>query len=429
MRTFYLLLKRELFLIWHDRGIRIILFVIPFLTLLLFWGIYQPGTLFHIPAAIVDLDQSANSRMVISEFESSENLDIKAYYQTFEELKEAIENGEVITGVVIPKDFGKNLELRRSTRMLMVIDGTNMAYATNASTTMMEIAETLKATTGVKTLLAYRPTTDDDLYSSVGNLTDGEDVTLSDTTDSSSSSTSTGSLELDMNLYDAGYTMAEALQVYMPITFQDEGWFNPTLNYSYFVLLGVFFNIWQQCSTLLFCMNILGETGTPSWLQIKTSGFSKIKLFAGKSVLQILLVMLVAAVILFISFVLCKLPTSVSIFVWLGFLLCFTLALHGLGTMMSSVTANSLDATRLGMVVALPSFLISGFSWPLEEMPLLLQKIAWCIPQTWFFQGINYLSFKNPPAGFIGHYCLVLLLMALLFYAVGFCATYVRERM
>ena len=429
MKMFYLLCRKEFLLIWHDRGMRLILFAIPFITLLLLWGIYHPGVLFHIPAAIVDLDHSAGSRMASEQFKSSENLDIQAYYASFEELEQAVQNGSIIAGIVIPPDFGKNLELRQSTRLLMVIDGSNMAYTTNTSTTMMEIAETLKVTTGVKTLLAYRPLTDDGLYSSIGNLTDGKSVTFSDITQENAQQFSTGNMELDMNLYNAGYTMAEAMQVYMPVAFQDEAWFNPTLNYSYFVLLGLFLNIWQQCATLLFCMNIIGETGNPSWIQCKISGFSKIKLFVGKSLVQIILLMLIAAAILLISFYICHFPTSIPFSIWLGFILCFTLALHGLCSMMSSIIPNSIDATRFGMVIALPSFILSGFSWPLEEMPFWLQKLAWCIPQTWLFQGINYFSFKNPPPDFIWHYCYVLLLMALLFYGISCTAVYLRERM
>ncbi len=429
MKTSYLLLKKEFLSIWHDSGMRIILFLIPLLTLGLFFWLFHLGVILHIPTAIVDLDRSAHSRQVIAEFEAAENLEILTYYDRFEELEQAIKNGEIVAGIVIPQDFGKNVSLRRSTRLLIVIDGTNMSYTTNVSTTMMEVAETLKASIGVETLLAYRPTTDDDLYSSIGNLTDGKDVTLTDMmTNVSKNETSTGDLELDMTLSDAGYTMSEALQIYMPITLQEEGWFNPTLNYAYFVVLGLALNVWQQCSILLFCMNIIGETGTPSWQQIKTSGFSKTRLFIEKSFVQILLTACMALVILWVAFYIFNLPTSVSFFTWIPFMLCFILALHGLGSMMSGITRNSVDATRMGMVIALPSFMISGFSWPLEEMPLLLQKIAWFFPQTWFFQGINYLSFKNPPSSLIFHYCAMLLLMAFIFYLIGSCVTYFRER-
>ncbi len=428
MKEVWLIWKKEWLNFWHDAVMRWIFLLVPIVALALLAGVYNSGVIFHIPTAIVDLDKSENSRMVIGQFEADENLDIIGYFSTFEEVKAAIENGEIKAGLVIPKDFGENIELRHSTRLLLIIDGTNMIYATNASTSMMQVAETLKATVGVKTLLAYRPTTDDDLYSSPGNLTDGADITLSDVTGTNSRTSSTGDLELDMNLYDAGYTMEEAKQVYMPITFQDEGWFNPTMNYAYFVLLGLFMNIWQQCCTLLFCMSSISETGSRYWVQIRSSGCSIWKYFSCKNLFQIALALLAALVILLISFYILELPTSVSLGTWMLFIACFTFSIHALAGMMSNLTSDSVDSTRLGMIVALPAFMISGFSWPLEMMGQTMQHIVRCVPQTWFFQGVNYLSFKSPTPAFIQHSCLMMLLLAGIFYTVSLLAFYFKER-
>ena len=63
MSAFYLLWKKEWLSIWHDRSMRVILFLVPLASLALLYFIYSPGVLFHIPAAVVDLDRSGSSRI------------------------------------------------------------------------------------------------------------------------------------------------------------------------------------------------------------------------------------------------------------------------------------------------------------------------------------------------------------------------------
>ena len=87
--------------------------------------------------------------------------------------------------------------------------------------------------------------------------------------------------------------------------------------------------------------------------------------------------------------------------------------------MMSSIAKDAVDAARFGMIIALPSFVISGYTWPLEAMPVVLQKLARLLPQTWFFQGINYLTFKNPGWGYMSQYFYALLIIALICYGVS----------
>jgi ABC-2 type transport system permease protein len=60
-----------------------------------------------------------------------------AYPSTYDELKEQIEQGKIIVGVVIPENYDRDVGLHRQTRIAMIVDGTNMAFATNASTAVL----------------------------------------------------------------------------------------------------------------------------------------------------------------------------------------------------------------------------------------------------------------------------------------------------
>jgi len=356
---------------WRDKGLRNILLFGSLLGLLLFAGVYSHQRLDNIPTAIVDLDKSNASQEVITDLKNSENLQIVTYPDDFVQLKELIEKGEVIVGIVIPENYGKNVALHRQTRVGVVIDGSNMAYATNASSAVLTVTRSIGAKIGISTLIAK------------------------------------------------GIEPNQAQEAYQSIEFREDSWFNPTTNYAYFLVLAFAVNIWQQCCTLASCMNVIGEKGVSSWMQIRSSGVSVWKLFICKSFVHIGAFMLMILPVYFLAFEVFKFPLACGWPAILLFTFTFAICLHSLGTVMSSAAGNAVDSTRFGMVIALPSFIISGFTWPLESMPQWFQPLAWFFPQTWFFQGINYLTFKNPGWEFMYRYFLILGLMAILFYSVA----------
>ncbi len=365
------IMRREFYYMWRDKGLQKIMLIAPLLGLFLFFGIYSAQSLRDIPTAIVDLDHSNSSRELINKMEAAENLKISAYPSTYQELNDLIEKGETVVGVVIPENFGKDLNLKRQTRVLMIIDGSNMVYSTNASTALLQVTGTLSAEAGIKTLIA-------------------------------------GGMQPD-----------QARQAYQTISFKEESWFNPTLNYAYFLVLALALNMWQQCCTLASCMNVIGETGMRSWLQIKASGVKRFKFFGSKSVVHIFIFMLLVLPLYFLAFLVFKLPLRCDFGILLFFTLLFAIAIHSVGTLMSSIASNAVDASRFGMMIAIPSFVFSGYTWPLEAMPQVLQPLVWIFPQTWFFQGLNYLTFKNPAWNFIAPYFGALIGIAVICYAMS----------
>lgn len=365
------IMKRELFYMWHDTSLRFILLIGPLLGLLFFAAIYSHQRIDQIPTAIVDLDQSSASRQVVTELKNTQDLQAAAYLDSYDELKALIQKGQVIVGIVIPAHYGQDVALHRQTQVAVMIDGTNMIYATNASSAVLTVTRTLGAEVGIQTLIAQ------------------------------------------------GIQPIQAKGAYQSIAFREEAWFNPTLNYAYFLVLAFALNMWQQYCMLASCMNVIGESGVRSWLQIRSSGLSLLKLFFSKSIVHLIIFMLIVLPVYFIAFKIFKLPLAVSWPILLLFTFVFAVTLHSLGTFMSSISGNAVNASRFGMIIALPSFVISGFTWPLQAMPQWFQPIAWFFPQTWFFQGINYLTFKNPGWPFMSHYFLILGVMAVIFYSAS----------
>ncbi len=362
---------RELTSLWRDKTLRGILLLGTVLGLLLFWSTYWAQVLKSIPTAIVDLDQSSASREFVELVKNAENLQVMLFVPSFEELRELIERGEVAVGVVIPQNFGKDVALGRRARVEVIIDGSNIIYATNATSAALAVARTAGAQASIKTLAAR------------------------------------------------GVHPLQAQDAYQSIVFREEPWFNPTLNYAFFLVVALALNVWQQCCTLAASTTIIGEVGSESWVQLKAAGVPAFHLFATKAAVHIALYTLLALPVYAVSYGFFSVPLHAKPAELILFTAAFAAALHGVGTFVSSFAGSALNSTRFGMLVALPSFILSGYTWPLEAMPPFIQHLARLLPQTWFFQGFNYLTFKGADLTFMSRYYLVLVTTAAACYAAS----------
>ena len=86
--------------------------------------------------------------------------------------------------------------------------------------------------------------------------------------------------------------------------------------------------------------------------------------------------------------------TGMPVFTWPMFVLVsvFTFACISLGMLFSTLFSTQLGATQFLMVLATPSFLLSGFTWPHEGMPKLIADIGNTLPLTHFLRGFRKLS-------------------------------------
>ncbi len=371
LRQCLAVMRREVYYLWRDKGLRNILLAGSVLGLLVFYAIYSAQVLIDIPTAVADLDCSRESRQLTEDFSGAENLKVVAHPGSFAEVEELIRQGQILVGIVIPEHYARDVSLRRQGNLSIIIDGSNMIYATNAANTVLAITGRINARAGIKTLMA-------------------------------------GGMHPD-----------QAREAYSSVTFREEPWFNPALNYAYFLVLALALNLWQQCCMLAACQNIIGETGRKSWLQLKAAGVSKLMFFFSKSVVQITVFTLTVLPVYYLSFIVFKLPLACGFWMLFLFTLVFAVALQATGTLVSSFARTAVNSTRFGMIIAVPSFILCGYTWPLEAMPRIVQQVVKVLPQTWFFQGINYLTFKDPGWTFMSPFFSALLVIAAVSYAAA----------
>lgn len=98
----------------------------------------------HIPTIIVDHDNSQFSKTLINEIKTNEIFSVTKYSDRDEDVKDLIAQEKVRVGVIIPKDFSKDLANGNAPKVLIFYDGSQMAITSAAKARMSEILLTIK---------------------------------------------------------------------------------------------------------------------------------------------------------------------------------------------------------------------------------------------------------------------------------------------
>lgn len=116
---------------------------LPILFTLLFGYVYSNIYVQDIPFAVLDLDESSSSRMVIDNFSDSKGLDVSGTVSTQAELEELLLSGRISGGLVIPDHFEKDVQAKQSPTLLVFIDGSNIVIGNNIYSYSSTIINTL----------------------------------------------------------------------------------------------------------------------------------------------------------------------------------------------------------------------------------------------------------------------------------------------
>lgn len=120
-------------------------FAAPIIGILLVSFVYSKVFVENIPFGVVDRDNSSLSRNIVQQLKNHPGLKVNYYTDSEVELENAVKKKQVNGGVVIPEDFSKNLSLKKSPNVLILVDGTNMLIGGNALGYSSAVLGTLNA--------------------------------------------------------------------------------------------------------------------------------------------------------------------------------------------------------------------------------------------------------------------------------------------
>ena len=353
MKTFFNLLVRE-FRQFSRNGVAVAVFLGgPVLFGLLVGYTYTNATVTNLPIAVVDLNGSALSGKVIDALGDNPTVKLMTVFADETSARRAFEKGEFEAVVTIPENFEGDVQQRRTPEVEVDLNMANILTANFVSRAVQTTLSTLNA-----------------------------------------------GIEME-GLMKRGVPALDARNQFQAFSINNTRFFNTSGNYGYYMLPGVTGAIVQQVFLLVLALAFSKEFEEKTFDQLTSqTRWSGVVLLA-KTLPYWIMGAGVWTFVLGVLFPLFRLPDFGSLPALITLVAAFTLALTGLGILVSILVPNQLRATEILMIVATPAFIISGYSWPTSQMPVLLQNVAQAIPLTHYLAALRKVFFLKAPLSVI----------------------------
>ena len=350
---------KEIRQIGRDRRTLVILIFVP-AAFLLIYGYALNFDIRHVRLAVEDRDRSPDSRALVSAFVNSGYFDYAADVVTAGELERLIDRNEVRAALVIPEDYGRHLTAGRPVTVQVIIDGDNA----NTASTVVGYAQAIVA--------------------------------------------------------EASAEYGGRVAIALPLQLEPRVWYNPQLRSTLFLVPGLIAYIAMITAVTSTALSIVREKERGTMEQIRMAPLNPVSYILGKTVPYLLLSLMSAVLIIGVAMVLFDLPMRGS---WLMLLATITLFLIGAqaqGLVISSVAPNQQVAFQVALLSSLlPTFILSGFIFPIASMPEAIQYVTIVIPARYFIvalraivlKGAGLASFANDLLA-LGTFALVMLALA-----------------
>lgn len=335
------LFMREWQYILRNKKLLLIMCVMPAVYIFIFGYMYKDHVVNNIDTAVLDYAQTATSRAIIQGLDDTDRFKVVEQVSSEEELQAALDNREVIAGVVIPEGLDGDIKAGKGSEVLVIVNGTNMLFSNSVVTSANEVISTIS-----------------------------------------------GGISTQMLGAKEGIPAKTAIGQAMPLSFRTKIWYNPTFNYINFLLLGLMGTAIQQMVFMYTAVSFAREKQL-GLLRVLLERYGTISVIAAKVLAYLIINMFSMNIVLGICVLLYKIPFRGSLSALELLYAVFILAVSGLGIMLSLICENELNATQYAMLVAVPSFLFSGFTWPAGSMHGAAWLINRVLPLTYLVNDVR----------------------------------------
>jgi len=323
----------------------LVLFVLPFLVVILLGVQLSKGVINNIPIAVINYDDSTFSRQLVEKFDQNEAFNVAYYPDSEQELEELMKNSKVRAGVIIPKNFYNDVATLKSPTVLMIYDGSHMSITSTAKAKATEILLTYKAGATIQQLTT----------------------------------------RLNMS-YKEAYNIAQAFQ------FNNRMMYNPSKSFEDFLspvlLIGYIQAALALVATVSVNQNIFYE------IRKKRLGYA-----SGKVIFYTLCGSLSFMICIIMQIALFHVPfrgSLISVLI-LSIGLCFSVA--AFCVLISSLIKNRMVCLVGGAVIFIPNSVMAGTTWPLISMPAGYQSFARYMPFAHYANNIRNIYLKGLSLG------------------------------
>lgn len=324
-----------------------LLIVIPAAMLLLF-GYALTLDVEHVRLAVCDLDRTEASRDLVSRFTRGGTFDVVAEGATPQALERLLDAGEARAGLVIPPGFARDLAGGRGARVQLLLDGSD----SNTARVAQGLANVIARQRGTEVLLEM--------------------------------------------LGGAGGTGGGATA---PLETRSRTWFNPDLKSTHFVVPGLLGIVLLLATMMMTAMSVVRERERGTLEVLVASPIRPLELIAGKATPYVAVAFLDLFFALAVAVHVFGVPFRGDLGLLLGTSAIFVAGSLGFGLLISTIARSQQAAWSLGLLTTmLPSFLLSGFIFPIENMTPVVRELTRVVPARYYLAALRGIVLKG--AGF-----------------------------
>jgi ABC-2 type transport system permease protein len=330
--------RKELRQVVRDRRTLLTVLFVPVLILLLF-GYALNFDIRNVRMAVDDQDGTATSRTLASAFFNSGYFDLVGYVRSDRDLERAIDRGDVRAVLVVPAGFERDVVSRRPTTVQVIVDGDNA----NTATTVVGYAQAIVAEVAARLETAVAVTRPDP-----------------------------------------------------PLVLEPRVWYNPELRSTLFLVPGLIAFIAMITAVISTALSVVREKERGTMEQVRMSPLGPLSFVTGKALPYLGLSFVSALVVIVAAMMLFGLPMRGS---WI--LLCLSIAIFLVGALAQGLLISTIaDTQQVAFQVAvlssfLPTFILSGFVFPIVNMPAPIQIVTYVVPARYFLTALRSIVLKG----------------------------------
>ena len=342
MKAILSILWKEFVQLRRDPKLFPVIFISPVLQLLLL-GYAANLDVKNIPSVICDMDRSASSRAFINDFLNSGYFTVKARVERMDGIDRYLDHGDASMAFVVPRGFGDKVAAGREASVMIIADG----------------SESQSAMIGVNyaTMIASR-TAQKIIFEAFERA--------------------------------RGRGLKPVL-----VNMEVRVWYNPELKSRNFMVPGVLGLILMIMTTVLASLGIVREREAGTMEQLIVTPIRPHQLIIGKLLPFVLIGLVDATFVIAVARGWFGIPIRGSVALLYVFCLVFMLNTLGTGLFISTISRTQQQAMLTSLFFILPQIMLSGFVFPIENMPKFFQYLTMIIPIRYFFVSIRGIMLKG----------------------------------
>lgn len=336
------LIRKEFIQIFRDPRTLALILIVPIMQIILL-GYAATSDVRNVPLVVFDQDRSAQARTLLDAYRAADYFSIAYDVQSEAEVRQLIEEGKARVGLIIPPTYSTDIQGAGEAQVVFIFDGSDPSVAATGLSAALLIGQAYATEIQVERLAR------------------------------------------------SGLPVVKGL----PLQVLTQVWYNPDLVDAYFMVPGIIGMILFAITSILTANAIVRERERGTIEQLIVTPIRPWELIAGKMFPYVVLALTNTIEVLVFGAWWFGVPVRGELWLILALSTLFLISSLGIGLLASTIANTQQEAMLTVWMTLLPSIFLSGFFFPIEAMPKILQWISYVIPLRYYLTIIRSLMLKG----------------------------------